>query len=653
METRHATKRHQIFCTAQAPLLAACLLALALRLYRLPEPALRWDEGWTIAHGQLPWPELIRIAALEWHPPLFYALFKAWQALVGNSTYTVRFLALLAGVLTVPLAYVAARVWTPDRRPALLAAFYAATAPLPVYYGQVNRMYAWTPPGALLATWALLRATAPPRPQRRRVLVSGLTTALALYLLYYTVWPLAALYLFVLIVRRRQWRTTLASGLVALLVYAPWLGYALGAVQSRAYPPETLAQSLSQTWQLIAPSIFGLVFAFDSGWVAVWLSGAIVLLGLALTPPRQWTPLLLPLLAAGLTVVGVAYGAQRVRFFAVRHLVPAAPFVGLALAWALNRLFVRWKPLLPIAVAALGLAFWPTSSSFVYAKTLEVVDPFDPAADWQYLESKVLPSDLVFFNNLARAGWYENARAGQGAPWAYALRWQPIIEPIETVVAPRIEAAMQQHERLWFVLYKGAIGPNNDLRAWLRANERLYPMWEGWTSDALFLGYVAPHQPLVDSPVGARFAGQPVGLAGARFTHRARSGGGVAVELTWRVQGPVTADEKVFVHLVSADGQLVAQHDARPAGEDRPTQTLAPGEVIVDRHGVGLPAAARGRLEIRVGLYNAITGDRLLLDDGADFVTLGSIEVQADDSTAQSLTNGYVAHAFPSNEVNR
>jgi len=605
--------------------MAACLLAFGLRLYRLSEPALRWDEGWTIAHGCLSWPELIRIAALEWHPPLFYALFKLWLSISGQSSYAVRFLAVLAGVLTVPLAYVAAQAWGENRRLALLAAFYAATAPLLVYYGQVNRMYAWTPVGTLLATWTLLRATGTPCQPRWWAIVSGLATALALYLLYYTVWPLVALYIFVLITRHSQWRVTAISGLVALALFAPWLVYAAGTVQSRFYPSESLLESLNQMWQFVGPSVFGLVFAFGRGWMAVWLTAAILLLALLLTSPRQWTPLLLPVLAITIAVVGISYGAQAVRFFAVRHFVPTAPFVGLALAWALERLFARWKPLLLIAVAALVVAFWPTSSAFVYAKTLEVVEPFDPASDWNYLSSRVLPGDLIFFNQLAKAGWYEHVRAGRGAPWSYALRWDPIIEPLDSVIVPRIEAAMQQHIRLWFVLYKGATGPNNDLRAWLASNSRLYPMWEGWTSDTLFLGYVVPHRPLVDSPARADFVGQPIRLVAARFTDRAQPGGGVAVELVWQIDGIVTADEKVFVHLIAANGELVAQHDARPAGEGRPTQTLSSGEIIVDRHGIGLPAEVCGPLTIRLGLYDAITGDRLRLKDGADFVTIGTV----------------------------
>jgi len=632
METRNRTTRHQTFWSSPAPVLVACLLAFVLRLYRLPEPALRWDEGWTIAHGHLAWPELIRIAVLEWHPPLFYILFKIWLFLAGQITYAMRYLAVLAGVLTVPLAYVAAQAWARNRRLALLVAFYVAAAPLLVYYGQVNRMYAWTPVGTLLATWALLRATETPGQSRRWAFAAGLATALAFYLLYYSVWALAALYAFILITRHRQWRATLLSGFVAVVLFAPWLVYAAGTVQSRFYPPGSLAQSLARMWELVGPSVYGLVFAFGRGWAAVWLVGGILILGLLLTPPREWKPLVLPALAVGITVVGVSYGAQAVRFFAVRHFVPTAPFLGLALAWALDRLWARWKPLLPIAVAALLVAFWPTSTKFVYAKTLEVVDPFDPAADWDYLSSKVLPGDLVFFNNLAKAGWYEQARAEKGAPWSYALRWDPIVEPLDAVIVPRIEAAMRQHSRLWFVLYKGATGPNNDLRAWLESNDRLYPMWEGWTSDTLFLGYVVPQGPLVDSSVEAVFVDQPIRLAGARFTGEAQPGGGAVVELTWQIEGPVTADEKVFVHLVAAGGELVAQHDGRPAGPGRPTQTLLPGEVIIDRHGIGLPADASGPLAIRLGLYDAVTGDRLSLGGGVDFVTIGTIGVSVDDS---------------------
>ncbi len=598
-------------------LVAICLTAFVLRVYALDVPVLRWDEGWTIAHGQLPWPDLIPIAALEWHPPLFYIFYKVWQSLVGISVYAIRYQAVLAGVLTVALTYVAALAWTSDRRLARIAACCNAVLPLLVYYGQVNRMYAWTAVGVLLATWALLRATRRPESWPEAVL-SGVATALALYLLYYTVWPLLALYLYALLVHRRAWRTVLLSGGVAVLLFAPWLVYAAGTLQNRIQPGP-LTNALRQTWELTGPSIFGLVFAYGRGWAAVWVVGGLLFIGLLLAPLRQWTPILFPLLGIALAVVGVSYGAQAVRFFAVRHFVPVAPFLGLALAWALSHLYKRKWWLLVLAGVVLVATFWPVRTA-VYAKMLEVVDPFDPTEDWRYLAPHLWPDDLVFFNNLARAGWYEQSRGGQGAPWSYALRWDPIVEPM-TVIAARAEAAMEEHSRLWFVLYKGTVGANNDLRNWLSAHTRLYPMWEGWSGESLVLGYVVLHEPLIETSVGRKFADGQVELVKARFTPTVRSG--AAIELDWRIGELPSGPLKVFVHLISEDGQLVAQHDA-------PLPSVAPssaGMIVRDRHGVGIPPGFSGPLTVRVGLYTENTGERLRLDDGGEFIVLGRVEI--------------------------
>jgi uncharacterized membrane protein len=595
----------------------ACLGAFALRMVQLATPVLRWDEGWTVAHGTLPWPEVIRIAALEWHPPLFYILYKLWQSLVGVNIFAVRYLAVLAGVLTVPLTYVAAMAWASDRRVAATAALCNAALPLLVYYGQVNRMYAWTPVGVLLATWALSRATK--KATWTRGVGAGFATAVALYLLYYTVWPLLALYLYVLLTRPRAWRTILLAAGTALVLFAPWLLYASGTIQSRIQPGP-LAQSLKNMAELIGPSLFGLVFAYGRGWAAVGVVGGLMLLGLLLTPWRRWSYLLLPALGIIIPVIGVSYGAQAVRFFAVRHFVPAAPFLGLALAWALEQLRRRSQWLLVLALAVLAVTFWPVRSA-VYAKMLEVVDPFDPAADWRYLSPLLRSGDLVIFNNLAKAGWYEESRKGQGVPWSYALTWEPIVEPLP-VIAARVEAAMENHPRLWFVLYKGTIGANNDLRAWLSAHPGLYPMWEGWAGDTLILGYGVPQGPLVESPTRGRLADGSIELARARLTPVAESA--VAVELDWRVVERPTRPLKVFVHLMSADGQLVAQHDARLPG----SCGTSAGEPCTDRHGVALPIDARGSLTIRVGLYDEETGERIRWDDGGEFLTLGQVRVE-------------------------
>jgi hypothetical protein len=85
------------------------------------------------------------------------------------------------------------------------------------------------------------------------------------------------------------------------------------------------------------------------------------------------------------------------------------------------------------------------------------------------------------------------------------------------------------------------------------------------------------------------------------------------------------------VHAVDAAGQLVAQHDAVPGTGLRPTTTWEPGETVVDRHGLLLPADRGGPLELRlrVGLYDAQSGARVPLPDGRDAIEIGVCRVEA------------------------
>ncbi|HEX6385496.1 MAG TPA: glycosyltransferase family 39 protein [Anaerolineae bacterium] len=98
----------------------------------------------------------------------------------------------------------------------------------------------------------------------------------------------------------------------------------------------------------------------------------------------------------------------------------------------------------------------------------------------------------------------------------------------------------------------------------------------------------------------------------------------IPVTLYWQSlsAGP-TIDYTVFVHLLAADGNLIAQHDAPPDNGRRPTGSWVTGEFIVDPHEMTFrePGYA-GQARIEVGLYNPDTGERLPTPDGGDFVYL-------------------------------
>jgi hypothetical protein len=89
----------------------------------------------------------------------------------------------------------------------------------------------------------------------------------------------------------------------------------------------------------------------------------------------------------------------------------------------------------------------------------------------------------------------------------------------------------------------------------------------------------------------------------------------LTLTLAWQVVEPVAEDYTVFVHVLSADGTKIAQHDTRPCGGECPSDTWQPGEVIMDRYrlewtqetgtGVQLQPA-----KLAVGLYLLESGDR-------------------------------------------
>ncbi|MHB1296676.1 MAG: glycosyltransferase family 39 protein [Anaerolineae bacterium] len=606
------------------------LAALAVRLYQLAVPALRWDEGWSLAHATLPWSDLLRLAAEDWHPPLYLALLKLWLV-TGKSVFSIRLLSVLLGTLAVPLAALVGKEWSRSDRVAVLSAGFAAFAPLLVYYGQVTRMYPLAVLPVLGAAWFVLRDES--RPSWRNLLGLAACAALALYALYYTGWALAAIWLYAAIVRPRRIPHLVVAGLLAVVAYVPWLLMAKDTILARVSAgPAGGGNVLAGTIEYLKPTLQGLAFTYGSGWPAgaalalVLLAGAAVALFSRRNRPGrpECARLLLPLLVVGLSVLGIAYGAQSSRWFAARHLVPCSMFLGLILAWCLDRLAARAWPLLPVTLLILAVAFWPTSSRFVYEKMLEVVDAFDPTEDYRYLADRTGQGDLIYFNVLSRAGWYENLCGPEDAPWSYAMRWDPIIEPMERI-AERLERDSRTHRRLWFALYKGDYGSNAPLVAWL--NGRFYPAGGEWQGDMLYLAFVEPAADWREEPTDAAFP-NGIRLASARWTADAQSGGVAAVELTWTCQEPVGADYTVFVHLMDDSGRLVAQHDALPGG-DQATTTWSAGQTTVDRHGLMLPDDLQtGDLRVLVGLYDSATGERLPFVDGADARQVGEISVR-------------------------
>lgn len=86
----------------------------------------------------------------------------------------------------------------------------------------------------------------------------------------------------------------------------------------------------------------------------------------------------------------------------------------------------------------------------------------------------------------------------------------------------------------------------------------------------------------------------------------------VQVTVYWRAQARMEHSYKVFAHLLDANGQRVAQHDAVPRQWSYPTTQWEAGEVVADVLTLKLePADAPRPYRILLGVYDEQSGTRL------------------------------------------
>jgi hypothetical protein len=88
----------------------------------------------------------------------------------------------------------------------------------------------------------------------------------------------------------------------------------------------------------------------------------------------------------------------------------------------------------------------------------------------------------------------------------------------------------------------------------------------------------------------------------------------LALTLFWENEGPADNYWSVFVHLVSGDGELIAQHDKVPYEGLYPPNQWWPGQVVDDDYQLLIPpATAPGTYRLTIGMYDHLTGQRLTL----------------------------------------
>lgn len=191
-----------------------------------------------------------------------------------------------------------------------------------------------------------------------------------------------------------------------------------------------------------------------------------------------------------------------------------------------------------------------------------------------------------------------------------------------------LERLAERHPRL-YVLDTGSEDDqrsNPPVEDWL--NRSTFPVSVEWLGNARLTTYSTLGPPLDERPLQASFE-DGIELTACAFDPGPLAPGDVLhVSLSWRSLHTRESDYTVFVHLTDEGERVWTQHDSQPVGGSRPTSSWQTGEEITDHHGLALPLdIPSGEYDLALGLYEATTGQRLLVSTAEQDAPTGRVVV--------------------------
>ncbi len=161
---------------------------------------------------------------------------------------------------------------------------------------------------------------------------------------------------------------------------------------------------------------------------------------------------------------------------------------------------------------------------------------------------------------------------------------------------------------------------------------------------ALPFGLLRPAYPVYAYPaaqvqVGTLYGAFDLGwkrgaeLRGATFPSTATAGTSIPMNLTWHDAAPLDRSWTVFVHVVDSRGVVIANTSEQPLAGRFPTDAWEVNDWIEDPKHIDLTGVAPGRYQVRVGLYDSQTNERLGVYDRSrrqlgDYLVVGTLTVQ-------------------------
>lgn len=191
-----------------------------------------FDEGYTIALINKGYSDIWHMTAQDVHPPLYYFMLKAYSSLFGSSILSLRFFSGIPVFLIVLAGCTIIRKLWDDKT--AIAFIVVALLSYHVYAASEIRMYSWS---MLFVLMAFLYAYKAVRCGTKKDYVLFTIFSLAAgYSHYYALITVCYIYLLLFILSvcydRKKMVSVVASGVIFLLGYLPWLLIFLQRVKS-------------------------------------------------------------------------------------------------------------------------------------------------------------------------------------------------------------------------------------------------------------------------------------------------------------------------------------------------------------------------------------------------------------------------------------
>lgn len=395
-----------------AALAATIALALGLRLVHIGARSLWYDEAFSVFVSEPNVPDMVDAIVAEdesgviadVHPLLYYVVLGQWKVAVGDDLVAVRVLSVLFGLATVLAVFGLVRDWF-GTQTAFAAALITAIAPFHVQYSQEVRMYALMGLLLVLATWAYWRACE--RSGWGYWLAFSILAAASMYTQQLAAFHLLALALLPLLLRDfRLARLTVAAGLLAVLLYVPWLRYVPGQYDKLGdfwiQRPNIL-----HFW-LTLRSFISVNLDFSPSWwlptflmaavlpvLVVW-RGVVAIRTATLPDDATARAVLWTLWLAFVPMVLMWVTSQVLQpVYLIRALVPSALLFYIALGWLFTQANVPGPILVVLGGGWLIIVVFSLVTHYTWDEF--PTPPFDDGA--AYLVERVEPGDVVVHGN--------------------------------------------------------------------------------------------------------------------------------------------------------------------------------------------------------------------------------------------------------------